>query len=162
MFDRHMKILKISCYLSFDIQIHFNSNCDVFSVNKDCVDSPIIRNKSTEPQAFTEVEVEKMLSFIPRDLKNRDRYPINLAVLAILKHSGISLLESHWTTPKRDKLKNDLLIQLKKIEGGKWEGGIEFLVDRVKQYGWDLHTTRSKRLRSMKSVAAMEFRLGNR
>jgi uncharacterized C2H2 Zn-finger protein len=135
-YDPNMQMLKTGCYLSSDSAIYFNEDCDTFSVDDRCVYSVPAAFSTKIYDALTEEQVIELLSFIPRNLRNDARLPLNLAVMSVLGNSAISLLESHWTTSDKVKLKQDLNYQLKKINDGSFTGKVGLLIEMAKENGY--------------------------
>lgn len=135
-YDPNMQTLKTGCYLSSDSAIYFNEDCDTFRVDDRCVYSVPTAFSTTTYDALTEEQVIEFLSFIPRNLRNDARLPINLAVMSVLGNSALHLLESHWTTSDKVKLKQDLNYQLKRINEGSYIGKVGLLIEMAKENGY--------------------------
>ena len=135
-YDDSVKPLKYACYLSSDPEIFFNADCDAFRVDDRCLYSVPTAFSTKAYDALTEEQIIELLSFIPRNLGNDARLPINLAVMSVLGNSAISLLESHWTTSDKVKLKSDLNYQLKKINDGGFIGKVGLLIEMAKENGY--------------------------
>ena len=135
-YDLNMQTLKYSCYLSSDSEAYFNTDCNTFSVDDLCVCAPSTPTSTKDYDDATEEQVIELLSFIPNNLGNDERLPINLAVMSVLGNSALSLLESHWSTTDRSKLKADLNYQLNKINKNEYIGKVGSLVEAAKKHGY--------------------------
>ena len=135
-YDSNMQTLKTGCYLSSDPEIFFNADCDTFRVDDRCLYSVPTASSTKTYDALTEEQIIELLSFIPRNLRNDARLPINLAVMRVLGNSALHLLESHWTTSDKVKLKSDLNYQLKRINEGSYTGKVGLLIEMAKENGY--------------------------
>ncbi len=126
---------KLACLLSHDSDAYFNPDCNVFKVNEKCIyKKPELRLQSNLPEDAS--RVEEFLSYIPRDLGYHERLPVNAAVINALGNSALPLLEAHWSTTNRKKLKKDLIDQLRKTGSGSFKPNFGILVNLAKQHGW--------------------------
>ena len=80
--------------------------------------------------------VEELLPYISRDLGYDDRLQVNSVVIDALGYIGVALLEAHWATKDRKKLRKDLEGQLKKSGTGTFKPNFGILVNFAKANGW--------------------------
>ena len=133
-FDQNVKS-KLACLLSHDPDAYLNPDCAVFNVDSQCVyKQPELRLVDNLPEDAS--RVEELLSYISRDLGYDDRFQVNSVVIDVLGYSAIPLLESHWTTENKAKLRKDLQSQLKKSGSGTFKPNFGILVNYAKANGW--------------------------
>ncbi len=126
---------KLACYLSHDPDAYFNPDCAIFNVNSQCVykkqESRLVDNLPEDAS-----RVEELLPYISRDLGYDDRLQVNSVVIDALGYIAIALLEAHWITTDRKKLRKDLESQLKKSGTGTFKPNFGILVNFAKANGW--------------------------
>jgi len=103
--DRQVRSLRQSCFLSYDPDAFFSTNCKPLLINDQCQAAP--------PVPFTETivdiqTVEMLLKYIPDDLSYEGRFAVNACILYMLRRSGIQLLKNYWQTDDPAKLARDL------------------------------------------------------
>jgi hypothetical protein len=136
-FDNNMKALKYSCYLSSDVDIYFNADSELITLDEKCIYTPIVPSAFTNHPPVSIEKLEDMLKCIPPDLGNEDRFLINISVLAEFGSAGISILMGHWRTSDKVNLQSDLRSQLTKVSSGAYKVTIGLLISiATLQYGW--------------------------
>jgi hypothetical protein len=126
---------KLACLLSHDPDAYFKPDCAIFNVDSQCVYKvPELRLVSNLPEDAS--CVQEYLPYISRDLGYHDRLNVNSVVINVLGYSAIPLLESHWTTKNRAKLRKNLVEQLKNSGSGTFKPDFGILVNFAKDNGW--------------------------
>ena len=134
-YDKSVGNIKWLCYLSHDNDIYFNQDSQIFKVDTLCV----YEQKETRlcsNQIEDKEQVLDLLSNIGKDLDYPDRFIVNSVVIDVLGYEALSVLESHWTTKSRDKLKKDIEGQIKQSGKGGFKPNLGILVNYAKANGW--------------------------
>ena len=134
-YDKSVGNIKWLCYLSHDKDIYFNQDCHAFKVDPLCVYEKKEIRLSTE-QVEDKGQVLDILSNISRDLDYPDRFKVNSVVIDALGYEALSVLESHWTTKSRDKLRKDIEGQIKQSGKENFKANLGTLVNYAKANGW--------------------------
>lgn len=127
--------LKQACFLSYDPHIYFNSDCGTFKVDSLCVYLlPEIKVQDNEPSSH--YQIEELLSYIPQNYSYDERLPINASLFSLLGAAAIPILDSHWITTNRTKLKSDLEFQYRKVLSGELNGNLGVLINKAQSNGY--------------------------
>jgi VirE N-terminal domain len=146
--------LKWICFLSNDPTAYFNPDCMKFAVDAHC--APLsVKQSSYTPNTVDQDFVAELLAYIPADYGYKKRLPINASVLAELGHSGIPMLERHWTTEDKIKLSKDLRKLLKKIGQGNFTNNIGTLINEAIGYGFKQATGKQRSSLKPKAIDLM-------
>lgn len=127
--------IKTNCFVSHDDEAYLNEDAASIKLNDRCV-YEVPSYSSSEDKTWENEEVEKLLSYVPRDFDYDKRLPINFAVFSQIGSAGIPLLLSHWTTNDRQKLKNDLESQELSIRRKTAYGNIWHLFKVAKEHDY--------------------------
>lgn len=147
--------LKYACYLSDDPSAYLNPDANPLLFDADChsvaadVVQPVYAPIHND-------QVVELLRHIPGDLSYDARLPINIALFTEIGADALSLLESHWTTSNRTKLKKDLQQQYRSVQQGTLSGTLGTLVNAAKQHGWrPISGEKRKSLRPQKTTETL-------
>jgi len=125
--DDQSNQIERACYLSHDKDAYWNDGCEVLEVNTEINEVYIENQKENEKIEQDQIqynknnlgyttsisEVQRALSYIPKDSRYHYREKINYSVFDELGSEGISLLYNHWMKTDRNKLKKQLEVQCK-------------------------------------------------
>ena len=142
-YDKNMIALKYSCYLSSDSNCYFNPNSELLKLDASCIYTPPFIRVGNNNSIISMEKLIQMLAYIPNTLSYGDRLPINLSVLAEFGSNALSILEQHWNTKDRTKLKKDLARQLNEVNSGIVKNNIGTFIKAARKNGWKPENKRS-------------------
>ena len=137
--DKSVSSISQKCYLSHDVNTHYNSNARVININDSCIYDA--NQYHTAPMSQYDIEyIKELLDFIPSDFKYDKRCDVNFAVLHCLGNSGIALLLRHWDKPEKTELQSQIETQFKNLKFGS----IGHLINLAKENGYQPKTGRQR------------------
>ncbi|TKB23192.1 hypothetical protein FCL47_23555 [Desulfopila sp. IMCC35006] len=132
--DQKCKDVDLGCYVSFDPNIYFNADADVFHVNESAWKmyyeqqavkvKEEIEEKAHSKKEYSLTDIKEALAMIPKNLSRTgnngiNRFSISLSLMRIMGISAIDLLYNHWDKKDRKDLEGIYNSRNKKSTTGK-------------------------------------------